>query len=64
MEAAFAAMLRPEHPYFAGYAEPLVAFGLLTGVRLRLRHLDGLSQMSTVPWYASEQPILVSRGQQ
>jgi hypothetical protein len=63
MEAALASMLRPQHPYFAGYTEPLVASGLLTGVRLRhMEHSATMATMATVPWYTSEEPILVSRG--
>jgi hypothetical protein len=59
MEVALVAMLRPEHPYFAGYTETPVVSGVLSGVRLR--HIEHNDTMTTIPWYTAEQPILVSR---
>jgi hypothetical protein len=60
METALVAMLRPEHPYFAGYSEVPVVSGHLSGVRLR--RMGHSATMTTIPWYVQEQPILVSRG--
>jgi hypothetical protein len=58
MDAALAAMLRPEHPYFAGYTETDSVSRILPGVRLRLVE-DGFLKV-TVPWYTGTQPIEVS----
>jgi hypothetical protein len=57
MDAALAAMLRPEHPYFAGYTETNSVSRILTGVRLRLAEDDFVKV--TVPWYTGTQPIEV-----